>query len=202
MRTDPPLTSDTVGATGMTFRNIRQMAYVCRPDEFEQVLQYWESAIGAGPFYVADFTLTEATFRGAPVHAPITVALTYFGDMQIEIIAPAHDDLTPWTEWMATTARTPSAGFAHHFLIDSDEFDVTVAQLLSAGCTEGLLARLSPSRRVAYVDGRSTFGSWVEVIEWDASAALAAQLLKDACRDWDGSEPRRSYRKLLAQGAT
>jgi hypothetical protein len=158
----------------MKVSNIRQMAYVTRPEDFDAALDLWERSLGAGPFFCGDIHLTDQKYRGEATDGTVTVAVTFIGNTQIEIIKPTNDAISPWTEWMATTPEPPAAGLYHHFLIETDDYDQARERLIQVGCSEGFEGRLADGRRVSYVDGRRTFGSYVEVVEWGAASALVA----------------------------
>jgi hypothetical protein len=183
----------------MVVNNIRQLAYVCRPEDFDTTLRYWQDAIGAGPFWLAVLQLDNQTFRGEPTDARVEAALTYVGDQQVEIIRPLNDAPSPWTDALDSVSTVPPAGLFHHFLVETDDYDETMAGLRAGGCAEGWTADGMGDRRVAYLDGRSTFGSWVEVLEWRPFSRIVTTTMREECESWDGTDPRRSYPDLIAR---
>lgn len=150
----------------------------------------------AGPFYVADFRLGNQVFRGVPTDGTMTVALTYHGEVQVEIIAPTNDAPSPYVEWLDRVDSVPAAGLYHHFLIDTDTYDATCTRLLAGGAREGLRATLGDGRRMTYLDGSATVGCYIEVIESGEASARLSRQMRHECACWDGSDPLRSYAEL------
>jgi hypothetical protein len=185
-----------------TRETLRQFAYVTRRDTFDATLRYWLDVMRAGPFYVSDFRLGNQVFRGAPTDGTMTVALTYHGDVQIEIIAPTNDAPSPYTEWLNRAPTIPVAGLYHHFLIDTDTYDETCARLLAGGAEEGLRATLGDGRRMTYLDASATVGCYIEVIEAGKASVLLSKLMHRECESWDGSDPIRSYAELVRRAHT
>jgi methylmalonyl-CoA/ethylmalonyl-CoA epimerase len=185
---------DTAARPRETFR---QVAYVTWPDAFDAAVGYWLDTMSAGPFYIGHFRLANQTFRGAPTAGTCTVALTFHGGIQVEIIKPTNDAPSPYTHLLAEAATVPVAGLFHHYLLDTPDFDGTCSRLLATAAVEGMRANLSDGRRMAYLDATSTLGCYIEVIEAAASAVLVAAQMQAECSAWDGTEPLRSYAELV-----
>jgi methylmalonyl-CoA/ethylmalonyl-CoA epimerase len=193
---------DARAATRDTSREtFRQVAYVTRADRFDAAVQYWLDVMQAGPFYIGDFRLGNQVFRGEPTDATCTAALTFHGDVQIEIIKPTNDAPSPYSDWLDRADTIPLAGLYHHFLIDTATYDQTRQRFLDGGATEGMSATLGDGRRMAYLDATATLGCYLEVIEAAESSARLSQLMREECAAWDGSQPLRSYSELATRSS-
>ncbi len=179
--------------------SFRQLAYVTWPDRFDDALWTWHDVMGVGPFYLAEFRLANQVFRGRPTDGTCKVALSYHGDVQVEIIAPTNDAPSPYTELLETLDSVPTAGAFHHVLVDAPDYDGTCERLLRSGLEESLSANLSDGRRMTYLDGRAIIGSYVEVIEAGTANTLLWSLMHRQCAEWGGTDPIRSYCDLQEQ---
>src|ERR1700676_3552243 len=64
---------------------IGQIAYV--DADMNAAVQFWGATVGAGPFFLFEHPhMDVARYRGKEVQLDISIALGYWGDMQIEII--------------------------------------------------------------------------------------------------------------------
>ena len=62
-----------------------QLAYF--PTDFDAAMAYWIETVGVGPFFLLnDVKLGEMKYKGEPSDAVFTMAIAYWGDIQIELI--------------------------------------------------------------------------------------------------------------------
>ncbi|MDB4873037.1 MAG: hypothetical protein JWL97_4041 [Gemmatimonadales bacterium] len=195
----PPGRRPDIDTSISTRETFRQVAYVTRPEAFDAAVQYWIDAMAVGPFYVGHFQLGNQTFRGVPTAGSCTVALSFHGDVQVEIIKPTNDAPSPYTDLMDRAATVPVAGLFHHYLVDTPDYDQTCDRLLGAGAREGLRATLSDGRRMTYLDATATLGCYIEVIEAGPKGVLVSNQMREECAAWDGTDPLRSYAELVAR---
>ena len=70
--------------------DIIQIAYL--PTDFDAALEYWTKTMGVGPFFLLEnVQLGEMKYMGEPTDAVFTIAIGYWGDIQIELIRPEND---------------------------------------------------------------------------------------------------------------
>lgn len=171
---------DTTGRFGP----IRQLAYIVA--DAEAAALEWADAAGAGPFWVFDVDMPATWYRGAagrPLRSRI--ALGNLGDVQIELIHPAGDIPSVYTERGATGI--------HHvcFWHDVDDANRRLAAightLVQEGTTGG-------GDRFSYLEG--PLGSpYVEFVAPDAGSGSMArffEMIATAAAGWDGRDPLRS----------
>lgn len=69
---------------------IMQLAYL--PSDFDAALAYWTQTMGVGPFFpLENIQLGDMRYRGVPTAAVFSIALAYWGDVQIELIRAEND---------------------------------------------------------------------------------------------------------------
>lgn len=167
-----------------------QVAYVV-PD-VDEAVAYWTDVMGVGPFF--DFPLPlpfeELAVRGEPValDAPIfgAISVAFSGDLMIELIQPGSAPST-YREFLEGGNRG-----VHHFGTFVEDFDAAMQSARDAGVPVVLEGRL-PMSRFAYLDtARDGVGPIVEIIRPNPPMLEAFDMMREAARDWDGSEPRRS----------
>ena len=66
---------------------VGQLAYL--PSDFDATLKYWTQTMGVGPFFLMEnIQLTDCKYKGVPTDAMFSIAIAYWGDVQIELIRP------------------------------------------------------------------------------------------------------------------
>lgn len=163
-----------------------QLAWVV-PD-LDAAIAGWLKSTGAGPFFVfGEVHFTESHYRGTPMDvAPHRASIGQHGDLQIELIQPLGDHPGIWRD----VVRHGAAGL-HHVGHYCSNYEADRAALLATGADmafEGLMM----GARTCYVDTTPTLGFMTELITANPVAEQVFAHIRDAHRDWDGSDPVRS----------
>jgi hypothetical protein len=67
-----------------------QFAFV--PKDFDAAVKHWTETMGVGPFYLIENNLLgEGKYLGEPYHCVFSIAIAYWGDMQIELVRQEND---------------------------------------------------------------------------------------------------------------
>lgn len=165
--------------------DIMQLAYV--PSDFDAALKHWTEVIGAGPFFLLpDMSLPGGRYRGAPSDPVFTMALGYWGGMQIELIRPENDAPSIYRGDYGVTDRL------HHVCILVDSIAEARARCAAAGADIVFEAPVGDSGGVIYADPGAGPGNLVELLEPQAGTRELFAMMRDAAKGWDGSEPVRS----------
>lgn len=163
---------------------VMQLAYV--PADFDAALRYWTGIMGVGPFFLFDrISLENCRYRGAPSDAVFSIAIGYWGDMQIELIKQHNDSPSIYKQW-----RDEGHEGLHHSCIVVPDLQKARAVCVQAGATilqEGKV----PGVDAIYVDTGGGPGSMLEIIQVSEDARAAFEAMRDAARDWDGTDPLR-----------
>lgn len=171
-------------------------AYVY-PD-FDKALARFASG-GIGPFYTMQ-TGGLSRYRGEDHEMQVKVAFCYTGDTCFEIMTPngAADQQSAYDEFLR---RNPEGGL-HHIAYYSSDFDKTLAEMAAAGKPLRIVQELS--------DGKTGFLIEIYCEPEGVDNPVLYQLIRpglfdawfDAMRDeaarWDGSDPIRDARPLMA----
>ncbi|MBP2276995.1 MULTISPECIES: VOC family protein [Sphingomonas] len=163
---------------------IMQLAYL--PSDFDAAIRHWTEVVGVGPFFLLEnIQLGDMTYLGQPTDAVISVAIGYWGDLQIELIRPENDSPSIYTGAYAVKDQL------HHVCILVDDIANARSALLDAGATVLIEGKVGDSGAVIYADPGAGPGHIVEYVKpMDGGLALFA-MMRDAARDWDGSDPLR-----------
>lgn len=155
----------------------------------EPAMAGWTRAHGVGPFFVLPVREFSALWVDGEIaenfHIIDSVALSYAGDIQIELIVP--------TAAPSTYRRFLDAGRTglHHLGVASHDYDADRAAALARGATIETEGH-SPLTRFAYLDGGvGHAGSIAELIEMRPAIVDAFARIKEATHDWDGADPVR-----------
>jgi catechol 2,3-dioxygenase-like lactoylglutathione lyase family enzyme len=172
------------GAPGILPGAVRQNGYVV-PD-LDRAIGQWVQA-GVGPWFVLRETKQSAMyFHGERSDPVLSIAWSNSGDLQIELIQPHGDRPSVYGEFL-------DAGHAgiHHVAFWVDDFDDVMAAATDAGWTVVQSGDGGGVARFAYVD-LGVGGTVVEVMELNESTTGMNDRIRDAARDWDGTDPVRS----------
>jgi Glyoxalase/Bleomycin resistance protein/Dioxygenase superfamily len=162
---------------------IIQMAYVV--EDIQRAMLDWATKLKVGPWFLLDhFSGENATYRGKPSSADITLAMSFAGHMMVELIQQLND--------APSVYRERGYGF-HHFGVATWKFDEEVARYQAAGNEMAFYARVPSGGRVAYMDTTSHLPGMVELIELGAAFEPTFNRFYAASIGWDGKDPVRSF---------
>lgn len=164
---------------------VMQLAYV--PADFEAALSFWTKTMGAGPFFALDHVRLESVkYLGAPTDVDFSMALGYWGEIQIELIRQHNGAPSIYKAW-----RDEGREGLHHVCILVDDMAEARRACAEAGATiaqEGLVAG---GGEVIYADTGGGPGTMVEILKPGPGSREFFAMMRDAARNWDGSEPLR-----------
>ncbi len=161
---------------------VMQLAFL--PRDFDAAIAHWTQVMGVGPFFlIENIQLEDMRYLGQPSDFKFTIALAYWGDMQIELIRPEND---------APSIYDGLAGNAlHHVCILTDDLAAAKRTTDAAGCTLLVEGKVGEDGGVIYVDSGGGPGSIVEILQPASGSDALFAMIKDASVGWDGSEPVR-----------
>jgi hypothetical protein len=163
------------------------MAYVV-PD-IHRAMEQWVSKLKVGPwFLLPNFTGIEPQYRGEPSRAEVSLAMSFAGHMNVELIQPNNDAPSVYGEVLET--RGP--GF-HHFGVATANFDRDMERYRAAGHELAFFLRVPSGGRVAYMDTTAQLPGFVELIELGGAFEPVFNSFYRATIGWDGKDPVRSF---------
>ena len=168
---------------------IMQIAFV--PTDFDAALDYWLNTLGVGPFFMWEhIEVDHLEYRGAPSKLDFSVALSYWGDIQVELIRQDCKSPSIYRDW--------NSDKLHHVQIAVADYDEAVGACEREGFAmamegKGLLG--NPSFQFAYCDlgayGPAGFIEFARRPVGDNALAERMEKMQRAVREWDGSDPVR-----------
>lgn len=174
-----------------TFGEIKQLGFVV-PD-LDATLQHWAGHLGVGPFFRVEVVAPDGfVHRGRPSAARFAAALGNSGPMQIELIQPLDDEPSLWREFLDEGREG-----LQHVAYWTDDFDRVHAEATAAGYREAHGGVLNGGR-FTYFETDVPGGYAVELSEQSPAKRAFFGAIREAARDWDGSDPVRSLGDLPA----
>jgi hypothetical protein len=172
-----------------TLGPIMQIAYV--PTDFDAALDYWLHTLGVGPFFMWEhIEVDHLEYRGAPSSVDFSVALSYWGDIQIELIRQDCQAPSIYRDW--------NSNHLHHVQIAVPDYDEAVAACKREGFAMAMEGRGlvgNPAFQFAYCDlgayGPAGFIEFARRPEGDNTLAERMEKMQRAVRAWDGRDPIR-----------
>ena|SRR5436305_146288 len=172
---------------GQPANGIMQMAYVV-PD-IRAAISEWIARLNVGPWFLLDhFTGVDPVYRGGPSRAGVSIAMSFAGHMNIELIQPKDDHPSVYKE----TIDRLGHGF-HHWGIASADFAADVARYEEMGMTLAFRAGVPTGGEVAYFDSGGALPGFVELIETNTGMERAFSRWYGAALAWDGTDPIRPF---------
>lgn len=166
-------------------RRFMQLCWVV-PD-LEEAILHWTRTTGVGPFLTVDRPQHDNPhYRGKPTEcAPINVAMSQAGDVQIELVQPLDDRLSVFSELIPH-----GQGGFHHVAIYTADYDADVDFYVRGGA-EIAYSGTMMGMRVCWIDTSKTLGFMVEVLEQSPVIDGIFEMIRNTAENWDGKDPIR-----------
>ena len=147
--------------------------------DLEASIKEWTEKLKIGPFLVFEsFVMNDK--EGGPLPFDIKIGLAYSGDSFIELIQPNDDRPSIYSE------VAKNGGGFHHIAKLTSDLDASIAESEAAGYPLAVLGHFEPNNRLAYVDARSTYGGYMEYVEYNEFIGGLLHYMRDAAKNWDG----------------
>jgi catechol 2,3-dioxygenase-like lactoylglutathione lyase family enzyme len=172
-------------------QTLYQIGYVVR--DMDAALDYWTRVVGAGPFFLGQFSMVEQSYRGAPSQQSFTAACGFSGPLMIELIRPDDDQPSVYKEWIQTKGEPPVAGWPHHLFFKTDDYDAAYQRFIAGGAKRAFDGIATGGGRLCYLDTIETFGLFVELMDLSPLVRTFFDAVEGAAREWDGSNPVRAF---------
>jgi catechol 2,3-dioxygenase-like lactoylglutathione lyase family enzyme len=160
--------------------------------DIEEAMQHWIKVFNVGPFlHIKKIRRHEhdAIYKGQATDVQITVAFSYFGETQLEIIQQLNDSPSPYRDFLAE-GRTG----IQHIGFWSDKYDDAYQRLLSDGFTPEYRARMQGvARETVYFRDPGCVGAMVELSLATPRKSRLFGAMAELVKEWDGHDPIRKY---------
>jgi hypothetical protein len=172
---------------GQPDKGVMQMAYVV-PD-VRAAIDEWVRRLNVGPWFVLDhFTGIDPVYRGAPSRADITLAMSFAGHMNIELIQTNDTHPSVYKEHIDKHGY----GF-HHWGVATADFKTDIARYEKMGMEVAFRLGVPTGGEVAYLDAHGKLPGFVELIETSPGMERAFANFYGAALAWDGENPVRPF---------
>jgi hypothetical protein len=172
---------------GRSKSGVFQVAYVV--ENLDKAIRTWVEQQGVGPWFtMSNFTGSDATYRGEPSTASISLAMAFSGTTCFELIQPDDEQPSIWREHI----ERHGYGF-HHFGKLSSDFDADIERYVNEGHELVYQAGVPTGGRIGFVDTTDTFPGYQELVEADDLTDAMFTQLYAAGLTWDGNDPVRPF---------
>jgi methylmalonyl-CoA/ethylmalonyl-CoA epimerase len=176
-----------------TLGSITQIAYV--PKDFDAALRFWTERVGVGPFFCVEHVPVEETiYRGLPTRVDISLAVSQWGDVQIELIRQNDRAASIYRDWNSDTM--------HHIQVAVPDYAAAAKLCEERGFPLAMECRGAPGApdfRVGFFDlGDCAPAGFLELAYFPDPGGWRAMVERIKCQvsSWDGQEPVRPFDKL------
>lgn len=168
------------------FGPVMQNAFVV--GNLEAALDHWTRVMGVGPFFVFErVEFAEVWYRGrSAVDMDLTVAIGYWGSLQIELIHQRNEVPSIYTDFPAR-----EVGGLQHMGVLTDSVPRHLIRLRDVGIEAVQHGMTTGGLRFAYVSTDQHPGGMIELIESNPRMLKFFSKMQTAAQEWDGSEPVR-----------
>lgn len=166
-----------------------QLAFVV-PD-LDAAMEFWTKTMKVGPFIVIEKSVGDrrVVHRGKDTQMDMSLAFSYLGDIQIELVWQSNSEPSPYKEFLDSGQQ----GF-HHFAFWPEDFEGTCRHFESSGYSEVCSIYMRDgTRNVAYYDSPKGFGPMVEIVPMTPARMAYFSRIQRLANTWDGSRPVRRY---------
>ncbi|HZP10905.1 MAG TPA: VOC family protein [Nevskiaceae bacterium] len=162
------------------FGAVRQLGYVV--ESLDAAVEAWMRGMRVGPWTIMRNVPLHAVYEGKPSVPVIDLALSYRGDVQIELIQQTNDAPSPYRDPIARKQFG-----LHHIAFLSDEINDAVKRGEDAGLKLVFDINMNGGRYVYFaspVPGERTF---IEVLQATPQIRQMFEIGVPAARGWNGS---------------
>ena len=172
---------------------IIQLAYV--PKDFDAALRYWTESLGVGPFFLAShYPIDRIYYEGTQTNLDFSVAVSCWGDIQIELIRQHNSAPSIFRDWDSDTL--------HHIQIGSLDYRPALDACRDLGLElvmEGRGAPGIPEFKFAFCQlGPGAPAGYVEMLDLPSPSIREQMMarLKHHSLSWNGENPLRNIGEI------
>jgi catechol 2,3-dioxygenase-like lactoylglutathione lyase family enzyme len=167
-----------------------QLAFVV--SNLNDALKFWTETLRVGPFVVIENSVAGRTVihRGERTSMNTTLAFSYLGDIQIELVCPEDAHPSPFNDFLNSGRQG-----LQHIAFWPKNFEEAREELESHEFVEACSMYLPDgSRNVCYYDAPSEIGLMIEIVPLTAERSAYFGRIQKLARDWDGARPVRRFK--------
>lgn len=168
------------------FGRVFQLGFV--PHDIPRALDHWINVMGVGPFFFSPHVKNMELLRhGKPIKLDFSVYISFWNDIQIELIEQHCDTPSIYSEWQARG----SSGL-HHACFLCDDIEEVRRSCADKGFAFMQEGRFGASPFAYFQTGGEDI-QLCEVLQPESSLQDYFADLQAITSTWDGRDPIRSY---------
>lgn len=175
-----------------------QWGYVVR--DIHAAMRYWTDILGVGPFVLIPRRKSNQqimTYRGQETQVEISIAFSYCGATQIELVQQLNDAPSPYLDFLAAGREG-----LQHFCFWTERYDEAYASLESAGHEAVYRIRLENAvRDTVYFETDPAFGPMIELSLMTPRKRAFFDAMKTYVETAQDGEPVKVFESLDAFAA-
>ena len=159
---------------------IMQMGFVV--DNFEDPIKHWTEKLNIGPFFILEhLDLKDFHYRGNKSNIDFSVAISFSGDIQIELIKQHCDTPSIYNE-LSEIKR----GDLHHICRLTPDINNDIKILENQGYKNIQGGETEDGGiKFSYLDAQENYGSILELAELAEENLALTEAMKNASKNWD-----------------
>ena|SRR6478752_5466209 len=164
-------------------------------NDFDAALTYWSEVMQVGPWIAIEESLGDRRMvhRGEQTPVEMTLALSYVGETQVEIIAQTNSAPSPYREFLDEGREG-----MHHIAFWPEDYAQSCHELKTRGFNEVMtILTADGEKNVSYFQAPVALGFMVEVVPLTAARREYYSAIEVLARNWDGTRPVRRFRSRL-----
>ncbi|KRF22387.1 VOC family protein [Phycicoccus sp. Soil802] len=159
--------------------------------DLEAAARLWSEHLGVGPWILIEDALEDRTFihRGRRSDVQMSLALTYSGETQFELISQSNDAPSPYREFLDAGREG-----VQHLEFWPEDYAASCRALESAGFVELSTIHLPDgTKNASYYESPASVGVVVAVVPMTPFRHSYMSVIEELARDWDGTRHLRRY---------
>lgn len=169
---------------------IRQLGYVVT--DIDKSMKYWAGTMGVGPwFYNPRVPLDDYRYEGKTYEVRNSVALANSGFVQVELIQTRNDVPSMYRDFM----QAGHIGL-QHVAYWTQQFDADLDLMEAQGFRVKMSGTVGANGRFVYFDKEMHPGTVIELSEVVGPKGRMFDMIREASKSWDGSDPVRPFPSL------
>lgn len=166
---------------------VRQIAWFV--PNIEAAALAHSATFGSGPYFTFEHVpLAWSEHRGTRVTHDHSSAYGQWGEVMVEFVTQHGADPSAFHDMF--THGSGAQGL-HHMALWVVDLDTAIADFALHGIPLAQLSETATGTRYAFVDATGTLGHMLELYEPTEQLTGFYAMVRDAARDWDGSDPIR-----------
>ncbi len=174
------------------FGPMEQMGFVV--DNFEEPIKHWTEKLNVGPFFILEhLDLKDFHYRGNKSNIDFSVAISFSGDMQIELIKQHCDTSSIYNEYSEI-----KRGDLHHICRLTPDINNDIKILENQGYKNIQGGETEDGGiKFAYLDAQENYGSILELAELAEENLVLTEAMKNASKNWDKKDSIMELEEIL-----